>query len=465
MSKAKLTQGNIKKQIVSLSIPMTFGMLGIMIFNLVDAYFIGQLGVDQLAAIGFTFPVVMLVGSISFGIGIAVSTILSKIIGEGAHDRAQRFTTDSLVFAFLTAAIIAVIGEFTIEPLFKILGAKETVLPHIVDYMKYWYLGIAFVTIPMVGNNAIRACGDTLLPGIIMTVSGLTNAILDPILIFGKFGAPEMGIAGAALATVISRAISLVVALLVLKYKYQLFGWAKFSLENLYKNWKELMFIGIPSAATKMIMPLGAGFITSILATYGKEAVAGYGIAIKVEGLSIVVLLAISSVISPFVGQNLGAGKFGRVEQSIKFSIQLSAIVSAITFIVLFLFGDALSALFVNENTNAAETAKVIQTSAMYLKIVPLSYVFMVLLQISGAIFNVLRKPVLAAAFTILQMFGLYVPLAFVAQKYFGISQNFMALGLSYLIAGVLSYIWMKSYLKTAKSDYEANMVSIGVTA
>ena len=465
MSKAKLTQGNIKKQIVNLSIPMTFGLLGMMIFNLVDAYFIGQLGVDQLAAIGFTFPVIMFVGGISLGIGIAVSSILSKIIGEGALDKASRFTTDSLAFAFISAIIIAIIGEFTIEPLFKLLGAKETVLPHIVDYMRFWYLGIPFVTIPMVGNNAIRACGDTLLPSAIMTTAAVTNAVLDPILIFGKFGFPAMGISGAAIATVVGRAASLVAALIVLKYKYRLIALTNFSFSKLKENWRELLFIGVPSAATKFIMPLGAGFITSILATYGKEAVAGYGVAIKVEGLSIAVLLAISSVIAPFVGQNLGAGKFNRVEEGIKVSVKLSSVVSIFTVIILFWLGGALSSLFVNEKVNAVEAAEVIKVSATYLKIVPLSYVFMVLLNISGSIFNVLRKPLSAAAFTVLQMFGLYVPLALIAQKYFGLSHIFIALGVSYLIAGILSYIWMNSDLKRARSEYELKLSSEQVIA
>lgn len=193
MRHATLVEGNIKKQLFQMTWPMIFGMLGLVVFNLVDTYFIGQLGVKQLAAMGFTFPVVTLINSFALGLGIGTSALVSRALGQGNHDQAARITTDSLVLAILLAACISIVGLLTIDPVFNMLGAEEDVLFYIKQYMSIWYMGSVFVVIPMVGNNAIRATGDTRTPALVMVVAGLSNAIMDYLLIFGIGIFPKVG--------------------------------------------------------------------------------------------------------------------------------------------------------------------------------------------------------------------------------------------------------------------------------
>ena len=180
-----LVEGDIKQILIKMTIPMIFGMLGIIAFNLADTYFVGKLGTVQLAALTFTFPVVLVINSINHGLGIGTSVVISRVVGENNHKKINRLSTDSLSLGIVFSIIAVIIGELTIEPLFRMLGADNSTMPYIIKYMRIWYAGAPFIVIPMIGNNVIRALGDTKTPSIVMMVSAATNIILDPILIFG----------------------------------------------------------------------------------------------------------------------------------------------------------------------------------------------------------------------------------------------------------------------------------------
>ncbi|MBD3308593.1 MATE family efflux transporter, partial [candidate division KSB3 bacterium] len=214
--KASLVEGSVAPLLIKLTIPMIFGVLGMVLFHLVDTYFVGQLGTIELAAMSFTFPIVMIIASISMGLGIGTSAVISRAIGEGDQHRVQRLTTDSLMLSVLVVAGFVVTGLLTITPVFGFLGATPEILPLIRQYMLIWYPGMIAVVIPMVGNHAIRATGDTKTPSMIMLVAVFANMVLDPLLIFGIGPFPRLELAGAALATVCARTTTLCVAVWVL---------------------------------------------------------------------------------------------------------------------------------------------------------------------------------------------------------------------------------------------------------
>ena len=198
-TRARLTEGPVGRTLLGLALPMIWGMFSIIAFNLTDAYFVGKLGTAPLAAISFTFPVVMTVGSITIGLGVGTCSVLSRAIGEGDHRKVQRLATDSLILSLLVVGFFILVGILTIDPLFEAMGADSETLPLIREYMSIWYFGMMFLVVPMVGNNALRASGDTINPSIIMTVSALINVILDPILIYGLGPFPRLEIKGAAM--------------------------------------------------------------------------------------------------------------------------------------------------------------------------------------------------------------------------------------------------------------------------
>jgi Na+-driven multidrug efflux pump len=148
--KARLIEGPVGRRLFFLTVPMVGGIFAITTFNLVDTFFVAQLGTDELAAMGFIFPVVMFVQSIALGLGIGTASVVSRAIGEGDHRKVRRLTTDSLILAVLLVVVFVTVGLLTINPLFTLMGATPEILPLIREYMTIWYVGMIFVTVPMV---------------------------------------------------------------------------------------------------------------------------------------------------------------------------------------------------------------------------------------------------------------------------------------------------------------------------
>lgn len=258
----KLTEGSVGLILFQLTIPMVLGIISVVIFNLVDTYFVGQLGTVQLAAMSFTFPVVMTFGNLAMGLGIGASSVIARAIGKGDYTKVQQYTIASLSLALLVVMAFVILGLLTIEPLFQTLGAGPDVLPLIKEYMQIWYLGMLFLVVPMVGINAIRAAGNTLSPALIMVFAAVINIFLDRLLIFGEFGFPQLELQGAALATVISRAVTLVAVLIVLRIKENLLSRRHPNITKTLEYWQEILSIGCPVAIAMLLTPIAIGVIT-----------------------------------------------------------------------------------------------------------------------------------------------------------------------------------------------------------
>lgn len=428
-----ITEGNINKSLAKLTIPMMFGILGMVAFNLADTYFVGKLGTLQMAAVSFTFPVVLILNSFTLGLAIGTSSVVSRAVGENNQNKIRRLTTDSLILGFIFAVITAVGGLLTIEPLFSFLGAGEDTMPYILNYMRIWYFGVPTVVIPMVGNNAINALGDTKTPGMIILLSASVNIILDPILIFGFGFIPGLGIQGAALATVLSRLLTFIVALYVLVFREKVVSLAIIPFAEMIRSWRMILSIGLPNALSKMIIPIGLGVITNIIAGFGTSAVAGFGIASKIEIFGLAVINALSSIIPVFVGQNFGASKFERIQKGVRASEKFVLIYGLSIYFALTLLARPLSLLFTN-NPEVSETVM------LYLRIVPLGYAFQGVLLVINTALNAINQPIKASLLSLTQTLVLYIPLSMIASKYFGLMGIFISLVLSYMIIALASH-------------------------
>ena len=431
----RLIEGNVGGQLVKLTIPMIWGVLALVAFNIADTYFVGQLGTKQLAAMSFTFPVVMTLGSLAMGLGVGASSVISRAIGEGNRDRVQRLTTDSLTLSLLIVAIFVCLGLLTIEPLFILLGADADILPFIRSYMELWYFGMICLVVPMVGNSAIRASGNTLTPGIIMIVAAGVNIALDPLLILGWGAFPRLEIQGAAIATIISRATTLIASLLILHYKEKMLCFNLPKFQVIWTSWKKILQIGLPAAAATMITPISIGVITSAIAYYGAEAVAAFGIASRIESLSLIAIVALSASIGPFVGQNWGAKKYHRVHRALNLSYLFCLGWGIMVAIILAPSASWLVSLFNNN-------PQVIQIATNYLWFVPISYAAAGVIYIASSTFNALGKPTPSMIMTGMRMIVLYIPLAYLGSKFFGVNGIFAAACISNLVVGIGAYIW-----------------------
>ncbi|RME77208.1 MAG: MATE family efflux transporter [Chloroflexi bacterium] len=419
---------------------MIFGILGMVAFNLVDTFYVGQLGTAPLAAISFTFPVILMLNSLSMGLGVGASAVISRAIGEGDPYKVKRLTTDSLVLALLVVVAFVALGLLTINPLFQALGARGEILALTRQYMLIWYLGMPFVVIPMVGNNAIRATGDTKTPSAIMMTAVVVNMVMDPLLIFGLGPFPRMELAGAALATVLARATTLGVSFWVLYHREKMITFSPPALSEVLASWRQILYIGLPTAATNMIIPVAAGIVTRLLASFGPETVAGYGVASRIDMFALTVLMALGSVLGPFVGQNLGAGKFDRLRRGVSLSQRFALVWGGLMFLLLAVLARPVAGLF-NDNP------LVIDTIVLYLHIVPIGYGMQGMLMLSNTTLNVLNKPFYASGLIITQMFVLYVPLAYLASTMFGPAGIFSAAVTANLLAGLAAFLVLRRLL------------------
>ncbi len=235
-----VTTGSLKRHLVRLTLPTIGGMFAITIFNLTDTFFISRLGTNALAAMGFTFPIVMLVGSVSMGMASGAGSVLARAMGKQDHHLMNRIATDGILLSILVVLIVSCIGLFTMDPLFRFLGAPDETLPLVKEYMTIWYIGVIAFIMPPVGDSSMRAMGDMKRPLIVMLVCAVLNAILDPILIFGLFGFPAMGMAGASLATIISRFVGMLTTLSFIHFHYGLLDFKYRSISELIDSWKKI---------------------------------------------------------------------------------------------------------------------------------------------------------------------------------------------------------------------------------
>lgn len=439
-NRTRLLEAPVGKTLARLTVPMIFGILSMILYHLADTFFVGKLGKEQLAALSFTFPVVMIIGSLAQGIGLGAAAAVSRSIGSRDYDRVRRLATDSLALGLLIIAVAVIAGLLTIEPLFALLGAGGTVLDYIGEYMQIWYVGVIFVVVPMIGNNILRATGDTRTPGLIMVLGATGNFLLDPLLIFGLGPFPALGIRGAAAATLIGRGSTFLIAMYALVYREKLLTATIPRLRELWQSWREILHVGLPNAGARIIIPLGQGVITRTVASYGAAAVAGYGVATRVEFFSLAALNALSSVIGPFVGQNLGAGKLDRVREGFSVAGRFSLAVGMGMFVVfLFLAGDV-AALFNSD-------PEVVSTAARYLRMVSVSFAAQGFFLVVTAGLNVLRRPFHATGLTLLELFGLAIPLAILGSHFFGVTGIFGAIALSYLITGAAAQLVIRRVL------------------
>ena len=442
-----LTQGNIIKQLFDLTWPMLLGMMGMVIFNLVDTYFVGQLGVHELAAMSFSFPVVMFLNSLSQGVGIGTSSLISRNIIHVERNDVKMMASRAILLGVIVVLVFVVVGLLTIDPLFRALGAEKEVLGYVHDYMRIWYFGVPFVVIPMIGNNIVRATGDTFTPGMIMVAIAIVNTILDPLMIFGYGPFPKMGIKGAALATVISRCIGLIVILIILVKREKLFTFHFGKLKGILSTWKDVLHIAGPASLTMLITPVSIGFVTKILAGFGTEAVAAFGVGSRIEMFVLMVVMSLGSVLIIFVGQNISKQKFNRINEALKIGLKFSMIWGAIIFILLVFFGLAIASAFTND-------AVVIEITHKYFLIIGASYGFQGLVVLSTSTFNGINKPYPSTLFSIVRMLILYVPLAWIGSKLFGINGVFWAGLIANVIVGIISYKYLFTTLKKIESDH-----------
>ncbi|NKW88196.1 MATE family efflux transporter [Alteromonadaceae bacterium A_SAG4] len=444
-----LLEGDIGTTLKRMTIPMILGMVMMMSFGLIDTFFVSLLGTDPLAAISFTFPVTFTVISLNIGLGIGTSAIIGKLQGSKEITKSQHYATGSIMLSVLLVGTLAIIGLFTIEPVFRLLNATENLMPYISDYMGLWYLSSIFLAMPMVGNSVLRACGDTRTPSIVMAAGGGLNALLDPIFIFGLGPVPAMGIKGAALATFIAWIVGAFWILYILAMRRKLMLPRLLTLSELRDSSREILKIGLPAAGANMLTPVAGGVMTAVVAGYGAEAVAAWGVGNRMESIASIVVLALSMTLPPFISQNVGAGQVNRVKRAYSLTLKFVLIWQFVIFLVMWALSSWIAVAFANE----AEVSVLIQ---LFLMIVPLGYGMQGIIILTNSSLNAMHRPMTALILSVIRLFVFFVPISVAGSFLFDLKGLFVGTVIANFAMACVSFF----VFKRAVTQFETDTVS-----
>ncbi|MDC0534247.1 MATE family efflux transporter [Francisellaceae bacterium] len=429
--KAYLTEGPIFGHLMKLALPALVGILCTFSFIIVDTYFISLVGQDDLTAISYATPVVDFIIGIAIGIGIAISSVVARRIGAGEYDQVQRYVGYSVVLCLFISLILTVVGILTITPTFKMLGANEQNLPKIYDFMVVWYLGIFLLFMGFVMTNALRAYGMAKWPAMVQILMAVINVALDPIFIFVF----DLGIMGAAIAGLISRIIGFGILYKILKKE----GLIQFDLKGktreMLQAWKEMFSISIPASITNIIGPIASLWMTYLLASTSQNAVAGLGIAAKVQMIILIPMFVLSASIGPIVGQNFTAKLPDRSYQTLNLCVRLSIVWGVFVTILLWCVAPYLSMIF-------SDNALTLTVANTFMYIIPVSYIAWGVIMMVNANFNSLGHAKRATFISFLRMIVLFIPSSALMYYWFDYVGVFIAFSVSTILVAVFAYYW-----------------------
>ena len=432
-----MTEDEIGPTLRRMTVPMIVGMVMMMSFGLVDTFFVSLLGTEPLAAISFTFPVTFTVISLNIGLGIGTSAVIGKLLGAKQVEKSQFYATGSMMLSFIMVGILAVIGALTIEPIFKLLNAEDALMPYIREYMQVWYVSSLFLALPMVGNSVLRASGDTRTPSIIMATGGGINALLDPIFIFGFGPVPAMGIQGAAVATFIAWVIGAAWIIYLLAVRRKLMLPRLLSISELKDSSKDILRIGLPAAGANMLTPIAGGIMTALVASYGAEAVAAWGVGNRMESMASIVILALSMTLPPFVSQNVGAENYERVKRAYNITLRFILLWQFIVFAGLWLLHSVVADAFAHEK-------QVAELIGLFLMIVPLGYGLQGVIILTNSSLNAMHKPMAALVLSIIRLFVFFVPISYLGSVMYDLEGLFWGNVVANLVMAMVAYIYFR---------------------
>ena len=427
---------------------MAVGLFSMTAFRALEMYFVSLLGDAPLAAISFTFPVVWLLTSVIIGFEAGTASCISRAIGRQDSDMARRQTTDTVVLVGIVSVALCTAGYFAINPLFRLLGATDELLPLIHAYMGIWFFSQPAAAVMWICLASMRARGNSLLEGKVVSIAALINLVLDPIFIFGWFGFPRLEIAGAAWAAVVANVIMLVATVGFLHFRLRVFATPFAAFVTILDSWKRTLHVGLPAMATYMIGPISNGIIVSLVATFGVNAVAGFGVGMRIEPLVLLVFYALSAVTSPFIGQNNTSGNLARIEIArraiarfcIGYGLSAAVVLALVAYPLVSLFSDS-------------EQISVVATQ--YLWIMAISYGGFGMAMSSCSAFNGMGYPSPALMISATRTLILFIPLALVGKALLGVNGIFAASAVTNLSVGVLGFIWLGRRIERSKREQD----------
>lgn len=436
-----LTEGSILGSLINLSVPIILANALQSMYQLIDTFWLGRLGANAVAAVSLSFPILFLILSLGGGLTLAGSVIVAQAKGARNQKNVNYSSSQTVFVIFFLSIFLSVVIFYVSEPLMQLVGAGPEILADSVIYFKYSSFGFMFLFMFFVFQSLMRGIGNVWLPMYIVLGTVLLNLVLDPLFIFG-FGSFEgMGVAGAAIASVITQGISAVAGIVIL-LKGKRGIKIMFSQMKWDFGWTKKMFaIGIPSSLEQSARAGAMTMLVVLVTSFGSEVVAAYGIGVRILSLIVIPALGFSIATTTLVGQNIGARQIKRAEQVGDMSAKIAFFGLTGVGMLLFFFAEPITAFFVPNDP------QVIKDSALFIKIMAPSFGLLGLQQVLNGVFN-------GAGFTqvslLISIFGLWMirfPVAYLLSNNTTLDEVglWWSFPISNFMAAVVGFIYYKT--------------------
>ena len=442
---SRMGEEPIVKLLFKLSAPAIAGMLIQAMYNIVDSIYVGRLSTDALSALSISFPVQMFLIAVGVGTGVGTSSLISRLLGKGDNCRANNVAEHVFFIAIIYGILGGLLGIFYSENIVRLFTNDPILIDLGYQYINIILTGSIAIFIPATFNYILRGEGNTFLPMMTMIIGAVLNMIIDPFLIFGLGPFPQLGVAGAAYATVFSRFIGGIFIIFVLfSDKNEL----TLKLEDFkfdFQIIKEIYNVGIPAMANRLLFSVSIVFINLILGAFSSTAIAVMGLIFRMQSFFLMMVFGLTQGYLPLVGYNYGHNNPERMKKTILIGNAVALSFGIIGFLVFQLFPAAIISLFNSD-------PQLLNIGVGALKRVSLSYFFMVLNIIGVATFQALGKGMPSFAITFLRQAILLVPGMYLLGEFFGLNAVWLTFPIAESVSFVIMIIWLIVSIKKSMS-------------
>ena len=430
-----LTTGRPAGLILRFATPMLLGNVFQQLYNVTDSIIVGRfLGKEALAAVGASFPLIFMLVSFIIGIASGSTIIIAQYFGAKDMVKVRRSMDTMYIFLFFASLLVGILGIAFSEPIFRLIRLPEEVIPQAALYMQVYFTGILFF-FGFNGTSAVlRGLGDSKTPLYFLIISTLTNIVFD-LLFVVVF---KWGIAGAALATVLSQAGAFVTLVIYLNRKHPLINlsWRKLAWDR--EVFRESIRIGVPTGFQQTFVSLGMLALLRIVNDFGTDTVAAYSVAGRIDGLASLPAMNFGQALSTYTGQNIGARKISRVGEGLRATLRMSSMVAVVTSLIIMIFREPLMTLFTSDT-------EVIQIGARYLLIVGGFYVMFSSMFVIGGVMRGAGDTIVPMFITLLSLWLFRIPLAAILSRSIGVDGIWWAIPIAWFMGMTLSFLYYRT--------------------
>ncbi len=442
MAKVDLTEGKILNKLFKLALPIILTGFMETAYNLVDMFWIGRLGTASVAAVGTAGFYIWLSGAFIYLVRTGTEIKVAQRTGEKEHGVAKGYTRAGILLSIIIGFIFSVALLVFRVPLIELFRIEDAeVVESGIVYLAFITPGIFFSFVSKVITGAFNGRGKSKIPFNANVFGLVANIVLDPILIFGMFGFPALGVIGAALATTLSQLASLLILIYYIKVKKLLFDTFQLFKRTEFDKMKEILALGIPSCIYNALFTIVSMAVAVIISEYGKEAIAAQKVGAQIEAISWMTAAGFSTAMSTYVGQNIGAKKYDRVIDGFFEAQKIAVLLGLVNTFILFFFSVPLMQIFF------ANDPVTQQIGVDYLRIIAVSQVFMcVEITTTGAFYGLGNTALPSVTNTILNL--IRIPMAIVLSGLMGVNGVWWTIGISASLKGVFMFILFIIYAK-----------------